>query len=250
VDALLANEENRKKERELRKKEEEVAENQKKELRAMTIDELKKQLIKQKLDASGKKEELVEALYLVKAQEDASGARIAELKALGNEKLKILLELNEIEVGKGTKVNEMVELFLAREEKVRETAKLYEVKVAEEFVKQKVALATKSTGELKEQCASKNLKPGVGKEAHVERLIEDLKENGLPEVEKSLATQARIARYVELMAMDPTALRKLADDMGIDTLVKQVMAERVMAHEDEFGPVVVDKCAKKKARKS
>lgn len=55
VDALLANEENRKRERELKKQEEELAESKKRELRAMTIDELKKQLTKHKLDASGKK---------------------------------------------------------------------------------------------------------------------------------------------------------------------------------------------------
>merc|ERR1712070_80854 len=135
VDALLANEENRKREKELRKQEEELAETKKRELRAMTMDELKKQLAKHKLDTSGKKEELAEALFLVKAQEDALVARKAELKVLGADKLKALLELNEIDVGKGTKADGMVELFFAKEEKIREVARAYEVKVAEAFAK-------------------------------------------------------------------------------------------------------------------
>jgi len=251
VDALLANEENRKKEKELRRQQDELAESKKRELRVLTMDELKKQLTKHKLDASGKKEELVEALYLVKAQEDTAAARKVDLKALGTDKLKALMELNGIDSGKGTKATEMVELFLAREEKVRETARAYEVKVADSFLKQKEILETKSTVELKELCASKNLKPGVGKEAHVERLIEELKENGLPDTEKLIATQARSARYASMMAMDQSNLLQLADDMEINTLVKEVMVERVMAHEDEFGPVVVDSSrAKKKARKA
>jgi hypothetical protein len=251
VDALLAMEENRKREKELRKQEEEVAENKKRELRAMTMDDLKKQLSKNKLDTTGKKEELVEALFLVKAQEDAVVARKAELKSLGADKLKGLLELNEIDVGKGLRADGMVELFLAKEEKIREIARAYEVKVADAFVKQKEALETKSTAELKEMCASRNLKPGVGKEAHVERLVEHLKENGLPETEKQIAVQARDGRYAELMKMDASALLQLADGMEIDTLVKEVMVERVMTHEEDCGPIVMASGRpKKRARKA
>jgi len=249
VDALLAMEENRKKEKELRRQEEEKAENKKRELRAMTNDELKKQLTKHKLDTTGKKEELVEALFLVTAREDSVTARKTELKSLGTDKLKVLLELNEIDVGKGVKADGMVDQFLAKEQKIREIARAYEVKVDEAFIKQKEDLETKSIPELKELCATHNLKPGVGKEAHVERLVEHLKENGLPETEKLIAVQARNARYAELMAMDAAALLKLADDMEIDTLVKEVMVERVMAHEEECGPIVAAP-AKKKARKA
>merc|ERR1711957_928331 len=108
VDALLANGENRKKEKELRRQQDELAESKKRELRVLTMDELKKQLTKHKLDASGKKEELVEAVYLVGCQEDGVVARKAELKALGNDKLKALMELNGIDSGKGTKASDMV----------------------------------------------------------------------------------------------------------------------------------------------
>lgn len=251
VDALLANEENRKREKELRKQEEDLAESKKRELRAMTMDELKKQLTKHKLDASGKKEELVEALFLVRAQEDGVLARKAELKSLGAEKLKALLELNEIDFAKGTKADGMVELYLAHEEKIREAAHAYEAKVADSFVKQKEDLETKSTAELKEMCASRNLKPGVGKEAHVERLLENLKESGLVETEKLIALQARNSRYSELMLTESTVLLQLASSMEVDILVKEVMVERVMAHEEEHGPIVTASGPpKKKARKA
>jgi len=251
VDALLANEENRKRGKELRRQEEELAENKKRELRALTMDELKKQLTKHKLDSCGKKEELVEALFLVRSQEDSVLARKAEFKSLGAEKLKALLELNEIDVAKGTKADSMVELFLSQEEKVREAARAYEVKVADSFLKQKEELESKSTAELKELCTSKNLKPGVGKEMHVERLLEHIKENGLPETEKLIALQARNSRYAELISMEMTALLKLANSMEIDILVKEVMVERVMAHEEEHGPIVIASGpAKKKARKA
>jgi len=190
-------------------------------------------------------------LFLVKTQEDASVARKTDLKSLGADKLKSLLELNEIDVGKGTRADGLVELFLAKEEKIREIARVYEVKVADAFVKQKQALDTKSTAELKEMCASHNLKPGVGKDVHVERLVEHLKENGLPETEKLIAVQARNERYAELMKMDASALLQLADSMEIDTLVKEVMVERVMAHEEECGPIVMASGRpKKKARKA
>jgi len=249
VDALLALEENRKKERELRRQEEEKAENTKRELRALTNDELKKQLNKHKLDASGKKEELVEALFLVKAQEDAVAARKTDLKSMGIDKLKALLELNEIDLGKGTKADSMVELFLAKEQTIKEIARAYEVKVDTAFIKKKEDLETKSVAELKDMCTIRNVKSGVGKEAHVERLVEHLKENGLPETEKLIAEQARNARYAELMAMDTSALLKLAEDKEIDTLVKEVMVERIMAYEEECGPIVAVP-AKKKARKA
>jgi len=248
VDALLANEENRKREKELRKQEEEEAENKKRELRAMTMDELKKQLTKHKLDASGKKEQLVEALFIVKAQEDALVKEKDELKSLGVDKLKALLELNEIEVSKGVKADGMAELFLAKQGKIREIVRAYEGKVTEALIKQKEALETKSIAELKEMCASHNLRPGVGKDAHVERLVEHLKQVGLPETEKLIAVQARDARYAELMTKDTSALLELANGMAIDTLVKEVMIERVMAHEEDCGPIVMVP-AKKKARK-
>jgi len=238
VDALLANEVQRKKEKELKKQEEATAENTRKELRAMSVDELKKQLTSKDVDATGKKDELVDALFALRAREEAALTKKSELKAHGIDKLRAILDLNQIDAGK-SKINEMVELLLVHEEKVLETSRLYEGKILEVLAKQKDELEAKSTAELKEMCSTRGVKPGVGKEVHVERLLEEAKLSGLADVEKIIASQARDARKEELAAMDTVALLQLADTMSINTLVKEVMVERVLAHESEFGPIVV-----------
>merc|ERR1719456_328745 len=56
VEALLASEAQRKKERELQSQQEEKAAQKRKEIKAMSVDDLKKRLAKKGLDASGKKE--------------------------------------------------------------------------------------------------------------------------------------------------------------------------------------------------
>jgi len=238
VDALLANEVQRKKEKEIKKQEEELAENRRKELRAMSVDELKKQLTTKGLDAAGKKDELIEAVFNLRSREEAVLAKKADMKAYGLEKLRAILKLNQIDAGK-SQINDVVNLLLEHEEKVHENARLYEGKVVELLAKQKEELESKSAAELKEMCTAKGLKSGVGKDVHVERLLEEAKLSGLADVEKVLAMHARNARKEELSAMDTPALLHLADKMSIDTLMKEVMVERVLAHEADVGPIVV-----------
>merc|ERR1719247_1192625 len=74
VDALLANEAQRKKEQEARSAQEEKLSQKRKEIKSMSIEELKKRLTKKGLESSGKKEELVEILFLDAVQEDAINA--------------------------------------------------------------------------------------------------------------------------------------------------------------------------------
>lgn len=250
VDALLANEVQRKKEKELKRQEEEVAENRRKDLRAMSVDELKKQLTSKGLDAAGKKDELMDAVFNLRSREEAALAKKADLKAYGIVKLMAILQLNQIDAGK-SKINEVVDLLLEHEEKVHENSRVYECKVVELLAKQKEELESKPTAELKEMCTAKGLKSGVGKDVHVERLLEDAKLNGLADVEKVLALNARNVRKEELSAMDTAALLQLADSMAVDTLVKEVMVERVLAHELEVGPIVfASGPAAKKSRKA
>jgi len=250
VDALLANEVQRKKEKELKRQEEEVAESRRKELRSMSVDDLKKQLTSKGLDATGKKDDLIDAVFNLRAREEAALAKKANLKAYGIEKLRAILELNQIDAGK-SKINEVVDLLLEHEEKVHENARVYEGKVVELLAKQKEELESKTTAELKEMCTAKGLKPGVGRDVHVERLLEDAKLNGIADVEKVLAMNARNVRKEELSAMDTVALLQLADSMAVDTLVKEVMVERVLAYESEVGPIVVASGpAAKKLRKA
>merc|ERR1711998_180400 len=81
VDALLANETHRKKERELRSQQEEAMAKRRKELKALSIEDLKKKLTKKGLEANGKKEDMVDALFVAFVQEDAIAARQGELKS-------------------------------------------------------------------------------------------------------------------------------------------------------------------------
>merc|ERR1719478_1867205 len=77
VEALLASEAQRKKEKELRDQQEDALEKKRKELKALSIEDLKKRLAKKKIEANGKKEDMVEALFLAVVQEDAANARKA-----------------------------------------------------------------------------------------------------------------------------------------------------------------------------
>merc|ERR1711959_190657 len=82
VDALLANEAHRKKEQELKQQQEDAAAQKRKELKCMSLDDLKKRLAKKALQADGnKKEDMVEALFIAGMQEDAANARKAALKS-------------------------------------------------------------------------------------------------------------------------------------------------------------------------
>jgi len=81
VEALLANEAQRKKENELKSQQMDKLAEKRKELKSMSIEDLKKRLTKKGLESNGKKEELVEALFLVAVQEDAAKVRESELKS-------------------------------------------------------------------------------------------------------------------------------------------------------------------------
>merc|ERR1712100_381673 len=80
VEALLASEAQRKKEKELRDQQEEALNKKRKELKSLSIEDLKKRLAKKKLEANGKKEDMIEALFIAMVQEDSANARKAELK--------------------------------------------------------------------------------------------------------------------------------------------------------------------------
>merc|ERR1719155_149019 len=71
VEALLASEAQRKKEKELRDQQEENLNKKRKELKSLSIEDLKKRLAKKKLEANGKKEDMVEALFIAMVQEDS-----------------------------------------------------------------------------------------------------------------------------------------------------------------------------------
>jgi hypothetical protein len=91
VDAVLADENKRKKLKELKRKQEEAEEKKRNEVQAMSVDELKKVLTKKGQDATGKKSELVESLMAINKQEEALAARRTKLRALGIDELRSIL---------------------------------------------------------------------------------------------------------------------------------------------------------------
>jgi len=245
VDAILAQESNRKKEMELKRQREDAATSKRKELKAMSVEELKKTLVKkgavETKAAAGKKEEMVEALLAAIEEEDRVAARRLELKALGTEGLKKLLVSKKLEVGK---VSDMIETFIAHEAKIVQKCHEYGLKVVEVAAKKAEELDAKTGAELKDLCSEKGLQVGGSNEERIERLVEEAKKDG--EIDKVVTALARDERKVALFAMDAPSLVKLCDSVGADPLVKEIMVERILDHESEEST----EPAAKKARNS
>eukprot|EP00444_Apocalathium_aciculiferum_P004460 CAMPEP_0183397734 /NCGR_PEP_ID=MMETSP0370-20130417/10797_1 /TAXON_ID=268820 /ORGANISM="Peridinium aciculiferum, Strain PAER-2" /LENGTH=530 /DNA_ID=CAMNT_0025578667 /DNA_START=53 /DNA_END=1645 /DNA_ORIENTATION=- len=246
VDALLEQESRRKKDLELKKTQEGAEASKRKELKAMSVDELKKALSKQGLEAAGKKDDMVETLYQVQLLEEALAARKSDLRALPIDVLKKQLAGRGLAAGKK---EDMIDAWLAHEAKLVEAAKGYETKIEEVLAKMKAELEAKTANDLKDMCADKNLKLGIGKDGRIETLLEDARANG--EVYRAIAALARRARAEELLAMEQGEVLRLCEEAQADPLVKEVLVERLLAHEAIFGRVPADAEPKaKRARKA
>jgi hypothetical protein len=241
VDTLLANEATRKREREQKKQAEDAAASKRKELRGMSLDSLKKLLASKGKESTGKKDDLVEALFEVSVAEDAAAARKLKLKALSPEELKQQLARKGLQAS--GKKEAMVEALLGHEAELRKAAEAWELKVGEQLAKKRAELEEKSAAELKELCSDGGLKLGVGKQERVETLAEAAQASG--ELDKIVASMAKDARRDELLAMGKAAVLEIGEAADIDLLVKEVMVERVLLHEDEFGAAGGDEEDKK-----
>eukprot|EP00928_Gymnodinium_smaydae_P053934 TRINITY_DN37809_c0_g1_i1.p1 TRINITY_DN37809_c0_g1~~TRINITY_DN37809_c0_g1_i1.p1 ORF type:complete len:502 (-),score=183.32 TRINITY_DN37809_c0_g1_i1:216-1721(-) len=247
IGALLADEASKKKERESKKLEEEEAASKLKELKAKSIDELKKMLTKKGREPVGKKDDLVEALVAIDVQEKLVNAKRTKLRALDLDDLKQRVSAKGLSLGKK---DAMVEAILAHEAKIKDQVLAYEAKIDESLEKVKEELESKTAAELKEMCAAKNLKLGVGKPDRVQTLVQDARASG--DMEKVVAVAAKKARKDELLSMDKAAVLKVCSDLDIDPFVKEIMIERVLCFEDENGGAkVTNDCSSAKgARKS
>jgi len=249
VEALLANEAQRKKEQELKSQQEDKLAQKRKELKSMSIEDLKKHLTKKGLESSGKKEGLMEALFLVALQEDAAAVRQSELKSKSLQELKELLSRHGLETGSK---EQMIKTLLTHEAKCRENLKAFEAKIAEAVDQKKAELDTKTNAALKEMCGSKGLAVGGGKDDRIERLVEEAAKDG--DLDKVVSMNLRNKRRQELMSMDKSAVVTLCEKAGVDPAVKDVMVERVLALESEGGPALAitnaEEPATKKARVS
>jgi hypothetical protein len=236
VDALLANEANRKREKELKKQEEDAAANKRKELKSLSVEDLKKQVSKKGQEPIGKKDDLVEVLFAVWQEEEAAASKKAKLKALSLEHLQQRMVSRCLEPSK--KKDAMVESLLQYEVDMIKKCQGYQVKVDEALEKKKEDLEGQTAAELKELCVSKGLRTGVGKQERIELLLEGARVNG--EVDKLVAGAIKEARKKDLLAMDTAAVLELCESMSVNPVVKQVAIERLMAHEDDHGPIHVE----------
>merc|ERR1711988_1268420 len=107
-----------------------------------------------KLEASGKKEDMVETLFISAVQEDAANARKADLKSKSQQELKELLSRNGLETGSK---EQMIATLLAHEAKCREDLKAFEMKVDEVAEQKKEELDGQTNAALKEMCSKQGL---------------------------------------------------------------------------------------------
>jgi len=245
VDALLANESQRKKEKEQRDQQEDAANQKKKEIKSLAVDDLKKRLAKKGLEASGKKDDMVEALFLVAMQEEKLNTRASELKSKSLQDLKELLSKQGLETGSK---EQMVKTLLAHEAKCREEFKAFDMKVGVVAGLKKVELEGQSNAALKELCVAKGLAVGGGKDEKIERIVEEIQKSG--ELDTVVSKNIRNTRKDELMSMDKLSVVKLCEQAGVDPVVKDIIVERIISHESEGGAVIVMADAEPSAKRA
>jgi len=233
VDALLANEAQRKRDKELNSQQEDVAAQKRKELKCLSVDDLKKRLAKKGLEPSGKKEEMVESLFVTIMQEEAVIARRTELKSKSLQELKDLVSRNRLQSGGK---EEMVKSLLAYEAKCREDLKAFEVQVGEAAKQKKDELEKKTNASLKDLCVAKGLAVGGGKEDRIERIVDDVQKDG--ELDEIVCKNIRNKRKEELMSMDKPLVAKLCEEKEVDPVVRDIIVERILAHESEGGAAI------------
>merc|ERR1712232_369723 len=85
-------------------------------------------------------------------------------------------------------------------------------------------------------CTEKGIAAGVANEDRINRLVEAAIRNG--DLDSSTAKVLRNERKQSLDSMDKAALVQICEDLEIDTLVKEVMVERILSHEAEVGEPV------------
>jgi len=244
VDAILANEVLRKKEKERKQQQEEAAANKMKELKAMSMDELKKSLTKKGQEPVGKKDDLVQALFAIHLQHEAIAAKKAKMQAAGIDQLKKMAVDRCVPLDKkAEKKDKLIELLLDADAKAREALRTHEGKIQEVAAEKRQELDGKTANELKELCMSKGLKTGVGKEERVQRLLEEARASG--DLDQVVAIRNQGARTAELLETDMAVLLKLSSEVGADPHVTDVMVERILAHELAFGCTQVEPSAKK-----
>jgi len=154
-------------------------------------------------------------------------ARTKELRSM------LVVDLKKLALSKGLEKgnkDSLVAGLLALDAKAREAARAQVAKVKEVIKKMKDDLQAKGNDELKELCRAKQLALGGSKPDKVDRLLDAAKKEG--EVEKALHILAVSERRAELLAMDEVALQAACHKVGVNPLLKDIMVERLMLHEN------------------
>merc|ERR1712086_1067965 len=216
---------------------------------SLSIEDLKKKLVNKGLEANGKKEDMLKAMFLVGVHEDALAKRKSELGSKSQQDLKELLSRHGLETGSK---EQMIKTVLSHEDKCSKDLVAFDAKVDEAMAQKKVQLETQGNAALKEMCAAKGLAVGGGKEEKVERLVEEMKISQQGELDKTVSRTIREKRKEELMSMDKAAVLKICQEKEIDPAVKDIMVERIMSRESEgdVAMAMMDEApAAKRARK-
>merc|ERR1712046_235977 len=121
-------------------------------------------------------------------------------------------------------------------------------KVGEVAAQQTEELHKKTNSALKEMCATKGLALGGDKDDKIERIVEEAQKDG--GFDKIVSNNLRNKRKEELMLMDKSAVAKLCENLGVESVVKEVMVERVMMHESERGEAIAMNDAEPSAKRS
>merc|ERR1712070_1044543 len=218
---------------EKRSQQEEALAKRRKELKALSLDDLKKRLTKKGLEASGKKDEMVEALFLAVVQDDKVAARQTELKSKSQQELKEVLSRYGLETGSK---DAMVKALLAHEAKIRKELQSFEGKISEAAEQRKKELEGKTNAALKEMCSKKGLALGGDKDDKIERLVDEILKEG--DLDQVVSLDMRNKRKEELMGMEKPAVVKLCEQSGVDPIVKEIMVERILMHQSEGGATI------------
>jgi len=152
--------------------------------------------------------------------------RKKELKSMDAAALKSLVLSKNLDASNKTA---NVEAVLAAEAQERQTAAQNLKDAKDVVVKLMADLAAKGNPELKDLCQSKGLKVGGSKDEKVERLFQNAKEAG--DVDRAIVDMENKKRMGELAVMDKASLYGLCNKMGVDALNKEVMIDRIVAHE-------------------
>jgi hypothetical protein len=234
IDVVLANDAKRKKEQEVKAKREEVAINKLKELKSLSIDDLKKRLSKKGIESSGKKEEMMQALLTALMEEENMVERKTVLKSKSQAELKEILTRNGLSSAGGKE--DSIKSILAFEAKQKDDLKVFESKIQEVIQQKKVAMQSQSNAALKDMCASQGLPVGGGKEERIERLAEKLHDD--PSLDALVSKEIRSKRREKLMSMEKKEVIELCQEMEIEPWAKEIMVERLLAHESEAADAI------------